>query len=260
MQIVRITDRESSAYGILQGHEIAVCSGTPFTGLTPTAQTVPLATAQLLTPCLPGKMIAVWRNSRALLQSRSATSTVDLCYVLKPPSSFIGTGEPIRLPAAANNVIFEAELGIVIGTRCKAVTEADAARFVLGWTIVNEVTALDIVAREPTFPQYTRAKGFDTFGVFGPAIQTVFDPAAARIITYQNGVLRQNFGTSDLVRGPYRIVSELSHDMTLEPGDVVACGSSLGVEPMRAGDVIRIEIPEIGVLQNPVIEEPRTAM
>src|ERR1044072_9258937 len=75
----------------------------------------------------------------------------------------------------------------------------------------------------------------------------------ATIMTYQNGVLRQNFGTYDLVRGPYRIVSELSHDMTLEPGDIIACGSSLGVEPMRPGDVITIEITEIGVLQNLVI-------
>ncbi|GAA5236266.1 DUF2437 domain-containing protein [Verticiella sediminum] len=250
MRIVRVRHQGESRYGLLGGARVELCRGTPFSDLTRTGDV--LCRPPLLAPLTPGKMVAVWRNSRALVVASKARETIDLCYVLKPPSSFIGPDATIVLPPAASRVIFEGELGMVVGRRCKAVSEAHAPSFILGWTIVNEVTASDIIQREPDFPQYTRAKSFDTFGVFGPVVDTDFAPHSAVIRTRQNGELRQEFAVGDLVRGPYRILSELSHDMTLEPGDVIACGSSLGVQPIAAGDVIEIEITGLGVLRNPV--------
>jgi 2-keto-4-pentenoate hydratase/2-oxohepta-3-ene-1,7-dioic acid hydratase in catechol pathway len=254
-RIVRIRDRGEEVYGLLKNGQIEICAGTPFVGLRGTGNLLPAASARFLPPVVASKMVAVWRNSEPLIRASKGRATTDLCYVIKPPSSFIGDGEAIVLPAAAHKVIFEAELGLVVGRRCRYVEEEHAPSCVLGWTVVNEVTASDIVHREPSFAQHTRAKGFDTFGVFGPVVDTEFEAEKANIRAYQNGELRQDFNVRDLVRKPYRILAELSRDMTLEPGDIIACGSSLGVAPMLACDMITIEIPGLGRLTNPVVAE-----
>jgi 2-keto-4-pentenoate hydratase/2-oxohepta-3-ene-1,7-dioic acid hydratase in catechol pathway len=255
VKIVRIIQQGSVYYGLLHGETVEICQGTPFSKLIPTGAIIPLPVGPILPPCTPSKMVAVWRNSRAYIQSIDAPETVDLCYIIKPPSSFIGSGDTILLPAVSQKTIFEAELGIVVGQRCKRISEGDAPKYILGYTVVNEVTASDIVPRDKNFPQHTRAKSFDTFGVFGPSIDTDFNPSSAMIRAYQNDELRQDFAVSDLIRGPHCILSELSYDMTLEPGDVIACGSSLGIQPMHPGDEIVIEIPGLGRLANPVANE-----
>ena len=255
MKIVRIRQRGEVVYGLLHGERVEICQGTPFSKLIPTGEIIPFPVGTILPPCTPSKMVAIWRNSRRYIESIGAPETIDLCYVIKPSSSFIGSGKTILLPSVSHKTIFEAELGIVVGQRCKRISEGDASKYILGYTVVNEVTASDIVPRDGSFPQHTRAKSFDTFGVFGPSIDTDFNPASARIRAYQNGELQQDFAVEDLVRGPYRILSELSHDMTLEPGDVVACGSSLGIQPMHPGDEIVIEITGLGRLTNPVANE-----
>jgi 2-keto-4-pentenoate hydratase/2-oxohepta-3-ene-1,7-dioic acid hydratase in catechol pathway len=255
VRFVRLRHRGEEIYGLVADDRIELCGGTPFGGFTATGEYLPADAAELLMPVRPSKMVAVWRNSRPLIRSLVASETRDLCYVLKPPSSFIGNGAPIVLPRASSRVIFEAELGMVVGKRCRHVGEAEASSYILGWTIVNEVTASDLIARDPSFAQHTRAKAFDSFGVFGPLVDTAFDWTKAVIRAYQNGELRQEFRSFDLVRSPYRILSELSYDMTLEPGDLIACGSSLGVQAMRAGDLIDIEIEGLGILRNPVVED-----
>lgn len=255
MRIVRLRHQGAEVYGREVGSQIEPCAGTPFDGLRGQGELLARSACELLAPLCPSKMIAVWRNSKPLIQSLHASATRELCYVLKPPSCFIGPEAAIVLPAHASRVIFEAELGMVIGKKCRRVSEDEAPGYILGWTIVNEVTASDVITRDPAFPQHTRAKSFDTFGVFGPVVDTEFDWPNATIRARQNGQLRQEFRTVDLVRSPCRILSQLSHDMTLEPGDVVACGSSLGVQPMAHGDRIAIEIPGLGILSNPVVRE-----
>ena len=255
MKIVRIRINGANRYGTLMDQQVRLCNGDPFVGLEPTSELLLLSDVELLPPVPATKMVAVWGNSRPLLQSRGTNPTIDICYLIKPPSSFITHGQAIVLPAVSGKVIFEAELGIVIGRRCRHVTEQDAANFILGWTAVNEVTAPDLVGRDPTFAQNNRAKVFDTFGVFGPWVETEVDLSMVRIRTWQNDVVRQDFTVTDLVRSPHQIVAELSADMTLEPGDVIACGSSLGVAPMQAGDVIRIDVSGVATLVNPVVSE-----
>src|SRR5205814_6306602 len=145
----------------------------------------------------------------------------------------------IRAPRSyAGKVVYEGELGIVIGKRCSAVAEADAGRCIFGYTCINDVTAIEIITRDPGFAQWTRAKSFDSFGVFGPVIATGVDPAKLVVKTILNGQERQNYPLSDIIFPPARLVSLVSHDMTLEPGDVIACGTSVGVGSMKPGSVI----------------------
>jgi len=120
----------------------------------------------------------------------------------------------------------------------------------LGCTIANDVTAMELIARDPSFAQWSRAKSFDTFGVLGPWIDTTFDWATASVRTRVNGRERQNYPLNDMIFEPCELLSRLSHDMTLEPGDVVLCGTSVGALPMRPGTEIEVEIDGLGVLAN----------
>ena len=145
-------------------------------------------------------------------------------------------------------VVYEGELGIVIGKRCRAVSEADSASCIFGYTCINDVTAIDLLNKDPGFAQWTRAKGFDTFGVFGPVIATDVDPAKLIVKTILNGQERQNYPLSDTIFAPKELVSLISHDMTLEAGDVIACGTSVGVGSMKPGSTVSIVIEGIGTL------------
>jgi len=112
------------------------------------------------------------------------------------------------------------------------------------------VTALELLQRDPAFPQWARAKSFDGFGALGPVIETAFDPAGATLRTLVGGRERQNYALSDMFFPPAELVSRLSHDMTLEPGDVILCGTSLGVLPMKPGTTVEVVVDGIGTLAN----------
>jgi 2-keto-4-pentenoate hydratase/2-oxohepta-3-ene-1,7-dioic acid hydratase in catechol pathway len=144
--------------------------------------------------------------------------------------------------------VYEGELGIVIGRRALDLAPEQAAEAIFGYTCVNDVTALDLVTTEPA--QWTRAKSFDGFGPFGPVIATGLDVALLSVRTLVNGRERQNYPISDLVFSPHELVSWLSRDLTLEPGDVIACGTSLGVGVLKPGTTVEVEVPGIGVLKN----------
>jgi 2-keto-4-pentenoate hydratase/2-oxohepta-3-ene-1,7-dioic acid hydratase in catechol pathway len=255
MKIVRFENGSGPRFGRLDGAVITVCGGSIATGLTPTNETVQLDSVRLLYPSQASKMVAIWRNSIPLIRHMKEEPTKEVCFVLKPPSCYASDGDTIILPADTERVIFEAELGAVIGRRCKNVSADEAQSVIFGWTAVNEVTAQDVVNRDAIFPQHTKAKSYDTFGVFGPVIETDLDLDQAAIRCFQNGELRQNFSVADLARKPYELVSLMSHLMTLEPGDVISCGSSLGVRPMEDGDEIIVEVTGIGKLTNPVRKE-----
>jgi len=139
----------------------------------------------------------------------------------------------------------------VIGKRCYQVSENDAAAFIFGFTCINDVTALDLITEEPSFPQWTRAKSFEGFGAFGPVIATGLQPEDLAVRTILNGQERQNYPISDMIIPPLRVVSLLSHDMTLLPGDVICCGTSLGVGAMKGPrDEVEMGIDPIGTLRN----------
>lgn len=238
-------------FGKLTGGVIECFHGNLFVNPVASGETLPLHAVTVLTPCQPSKMVALWNNFRALAEKLNQAIPPEPLYFLKGNNTFHPHGEPIRVPAAyGGKVVYEGELGIVIGKRCSAVREADARDFIFGYTCINDVTAADLLFKDASFAQWTRAKSFDTFGVFGPVIATGIDPLALTIRTILNGQERQNYPVSDMIFPPAALVSLISQDMTLEPGDIIACGTSIGVGSMKAGSEVSVVITGIGELRN----------
>ena len=172
-------------------------------------------------------------------------------YFIKAASSYCAQGQAVICPPNYDGrVVYEGELGLVIGKSCKNAGPDEALAAIFGVTCVNDVTALDLLNRDASFAQWTCAKSFDTFGVFGPVIATGLDLNALTVKTLVNGRERQNYPCSDMIFSPAQIVSALSKEMTLRPGDLIACGTSLGVLPMKPDTVVEVVIDGIGVLRN----------
>ena len=254
---IRFEHQGQTGFGALDGATIRVHEGDMFEDPRPTGATLPLAEVKVLTPCTPSKMICLWNNFHALAARLGVAEPDEPLYFLKSPSAFLAHGETIRRPPSySGNVVYEGELGIVIGKRCSNVSEAEAAGHIFGYTCVDDVTAADLIPKNPTFAQWARAKSFDTFGVFGPVIATGLDPTRLSIRTVLDGQERQNYPVSDMIFQPHRLVSFLSRDMTLLPGDVIACGTSIGVSAMRGPrHTIEISIEGIGTLSNPFVQQ-----
>jgi len=248
---IRFTRHGTAGIGLLEGDRVQPVRGEMFGAWAPDGTTVPVSEITILTPCTPSKMIAVWNNYHELAARLGLAVPEEPLYLFKAPSSFLAHGQVIRAPESyAGNVVFEGELGVVIGRTCRALPEQEAAGCIFGYTCVNDVTASQIINRDPAFPQWARAKSFDTFGVFGPVIATGIDPAALRVRTVVDGHEYQNYPVSDMVFPPARLVSLISRDLTLEPGDIIACGTSVGVESLRPGSRVAVTIDGIGTLEN----------
>lgn len=256
MKYVRFQREGRSGFGVLeQENQIRVATGEMFDRPQLIESTLPLERVRLLPPCNPGAMIALWNNSKVQIAKFRRETPEEVLYFLKPSSCFIAHGDSILYPKTeTKRVVLEGEIGIVIGRICKMVTAQQAKDFIFGYTVVNDVTAQDVVKRDPTFPQYSRAKGYDTFGSFGPCIDTEVDPLTLRIESFINGKRCQDYPVTDLVFNPYEIVADISRTMTLRPGDVITCGTSLGADPIVPGDAVEIRIDGIGSLINHVVE------
>jgi 2-keto-4-pentenoate hydratase/2-oxohepta-3-ene-1,7-dioic acid hydratase in catechol pathway len=197
----------------------------------------------------PSKIVCVGRNYVEHAREHGAEVPKSPLLFLKPPSSLIGNDEPIVLPPASSQVEHEAEIGIVIGTRLQRATPAEAEAGIRGFVCLNDVTARDLQRADG---QWSRAKGFDTFCPVGPRVVGGLNWRELEVLARVNGVERQRGRASEMVFPIPDLLSYISHVMTLEPGDLVATGTPSGVGPIRAGDVVEVEIPGIGVLRNPV--------
>ncbi len=217
----------------------------------PSGVTVANGAFTLLPPCTPSKIIALWNNFHALGAKLGKSAPSHPLYLIKPGSCLAGPGEAIMRPLAyRGKIAFEGELGIVIGRHCKDVAASGAADYVLGYTCVNDVTAAEVLNENPDFAQWCRSKGYDSFGCVGPVIASELDWARAQVITRLDGVERQNYPLADMIFPPLELVSRISHDMSLLPGDVIACGTSLGVGSIRDGSSVEVTIDGIGSLFN----------
>ena len=248
---LRFSQHGKTGFGQLEGASINVFEGDMFGDARATGATLALANVKLLTPCQPTKMVALWNNFRALAEKLGQSIPPEPLYFLKANNAFHPPIEPIRVPPSyAGKVVYEGELGVVIGKRAQAVSVETAPSHIFGYTCINDVTASELLFKDASFAQWTRAKSFDTFGVFGPVIATGLDPMTLTIRTILNGQERQNYPVADMIFPPAKLVSLISQDMTLEPGDVIACGTSIGVGSMKAGSDISIIIDGIGELKN----------
>lgn len=235
----------------LAGETLRLHDGDIFAPGVATGESVPAAEARWLTPVQPSKMVALWNNFRASAEKNGWAIPAEPLHFIKTPNSFNAHGQPIRAPKSySGRVAYEGELGIVIGRTCTAVSVEEAPAHILGYTCVNDVTAMELLQRDPSFPQWTRAKNFDGFGAFGPVVATGLDPATLTVRTLVNGRERQNYRADDMIFPPAELVSRISQDMTLASGDVIACGTSLGVLPMKPGTTIEVAIDGIGTLRN----------
>jgi 2-keto-4-pentenoate hydratase/2-oxohepta-3-ene-1,7-dioic acid hydratase in catechol pathway len=238
-------------FGTLEGEAIRAHAGDLFAGATPTGETLAREDVALLPPVRPGLFVGLWNNYREAAAKQNLAIPETPLYFLKSPRSVIGPEAPIRPPPSyAGRVIYEGELGLVIGRRVHDADEAEAEASIFGLTCVNDVTALDLLNADPSFAQWARAKGCDSFGPIGPAIATGLDWPTLRVQVALNGRVRQDYPCSDMILPPARIVSLLSREMTLEPGDVIACGTSVGALPMRPGMAVEVTIAGIGTLRN----------
>jgi 2-keto-4-pentenoate hydratase/2-oxohepta-3-ene-1,7-dioic acid hydratase in catechol pathway len=228
---------------------------------------VPLAAARLHAPVVrPPKFLAVGLNySDHVAEAGLQTPLVPTIFN-KQSTCVVGHRDPIERPRVARELDYEGELAFVIGRRCRHVSRERADEVIAGFLVANDVSVRD---RQTATPTITLAKSADTHGPLGPWITSrdeVADPHALRIRTWVNGELRQDSSTSELVFDCRALVAHLSAVFTLEPGDVVATGTPSGVgwfmDPPRfleAGDVVRVEIEGLGVLENPVVDEPDSA-
>jgi 2-keto-4-pentenoate hydratase/2-oxohepta-3-ene-1,7-dioic acid hydratase in catechol pathway len=248
---IRFEHSGKTKFGTLENRTITMYEGNIFKNPTKSGETISLDEVELLTPTEPSKMIAMWNNFHALAEKMGNDIPPEPLYLFKAPSSFIPGGKPIRRPLSYDGkVAFEGELGIVIKKSCKDVSESEIAGYIFGYTCINDVTAVEILNKDKSFTQWCRAKSYDTFGIFGPVVATGLNPDKLVIRTHLNGQERQNYPVSDMIFSPMRLVSLLSQDLTLLPGDVIACGTSVGVGSMKPGNRIEVTIDGIGTLSN----------
>jgi 2-keto-4-pentenoate hydratase/2-oxohepta-3-ene-1,7-dioic acid hydratase in catechol pathway len=222
----------------------------PLAPPAPSGATLPLAGLALLPPVRrPGQIVGLWNNFRAAAQKNGWAEPAEPLYFLKSPHSLLAPGGAIPVPPPeVGRVAYEGELALVIGRRAQAVAAADAPAHIAGWCCANDVTALELLQRDPSFPQWTRAKSFPGFCPLGPLLATAFDPAAAEVVVRVGGRERQRYPLADMIFPPAELVARISRDTTLEPGDVILCGTSLGVLPMRPPCRVEVEIAGLGVL------------
>ncbi len=224
------------------------------------------AEVQLLAPVpRPPKFLAIGLNYADHVAESATPKPDHQLWFNKQSTCVIGPGGPIHVPRVSDVGDYEGELAFVIGRRCRHVPASRAAEVVAGYTIVNDVSVRDWQRRTPTM---TMGKSFDTHGPMGPWLVTpdeLGDPHALRLQTWVNDDLVQDSSTQHLIFDCWQMIEHLSSAFTLEPGDVISTGTPGGVgiartPPLllRHGDAVRIEVEGIGVLENPVIDEPDT--
>jgi len=248
---VRVETLSGARYCEVENQTLWVLDAAPWwVGARRTEESLPLQGARLLAPSEASKIVCVGQNYRKHAAEMGKPIPEEPLLFLKPPSALNGAGQPIVLPPESKEVHHEAELALVIGERLTRVGEAEAARGIFAVSCFNDVTARDIQKREI---QHTRAKSYDTFACCGPWMVRGLSPNDLRVQARVNGQPRQDGRTSDMIFPPARLVSFISHVMTLMPGDLISTGTPSGVGRLEAGDLVEIEIEGIGVLGNPVI-------
>ena len=251
---IKFEHNNSQSFGIVNDNQITVYEGDMFNNPTETDTKINFNDVIVKNPCQPSKMIALWNNYQSLANEKGLSKPNNPLYLNKAISCIIDQGENIIRPKSyEESIFFEGELGIVIGKKCKDVSVNDSSNYIFGYTCINDVTAMDLVKKDPTFDQWTRSKSYDTFGIFGPCIATDVDPMALEITTTVDGEIKQNYKTNDMFFNVFEIVSFLSHDMTLNPGDIIACGTNSGLGPMNSNESVTVSITSIGKVTNKLI-------
>lgn len=230
--------------------------------VAPAAARLPLSQVRLLAPLRPGRIVGAAHNFRDAVAERKMAPPDKPVTFLKEPGAVIGPTDTIVLPAGIGGVTYEAELAAVIGRRADAVSESDALSYVAGYCVLNDVSASEVIKADGHF---RRGKNFPTFCPMGPALvsaSAVPDPQRLRVRLAMDGVTLQDGTTADMLFSVAALISLLSAEHALEPGDVIATGTPAGVAPMRdpptwlrPGAVLETEVEGLGRLVNPIVEQ-----
>ncbi len=283
MKIVSIRKGERTTYGLVQDNKISTKDDITYSTGIPIPINVKdfmfdgwydelkskisniefkhdLSEFEILTPIPnPNKIICLAFNYKDHAKEQKLEPPEEPAIVNKPRTALNGTNSEIICPNFVKELDYEIELALIIGKKCKNITEQDAMNYVFGYMILNDVSARDIQEMDK---QFTRAKSFDTFAPCGPWITTkdeINDPQNLKLLTKVNGITRQDSTTANMFIKIPSIISILSRSMTLEPGDIISTGTAAGValnNPhipyLKDGDIIDMEIEKLGAIQNTV--------
>jgi 2-keto-4-pentenoate hydratase/2-oxohepta-3-ene-1,7-dioic acid hydratase in catechol pathway len=251
MRYARFSHQDRVAYAVVNGDTLAVLHGNPLKELAePTGEHLAISDVTLLAPCEPSKIVCVGINYAEHIAEMGLQASAEPTLFLKPPSALIGHGQAIVLPQQSQQVDLEVELAVVIGHHAKNVSEAEALGVVWGYTIANDVTARDLQA---TDAQWMRSKSFDTFCPVGPWVDTDWQPSGQRIWSDIDGVVAQESKLAAMIADVPRIISYVSQNLTLEPGDLILTGTPQGITQIRHGNSVTVAVAGLGALTNPVI-------
>lgn len=251
MRVARFSLNGEPRFGVLDGPELVILKGHPLVnGYETTGERVPLKDVKLLAPTIPSKVVCVGKNYLDHVGEMGLEINPEPTIFFKPSSSIIGPGDSIVLPAQSNQVELEVELTIVMGQIAKNVSEKDALNYVWGFTVANDVTARDLQA---TDDQWARSKAFDTFCPLGPWIETEFVPDGQILESRIDGETKQQASIDAMIHSVPKIISYVSQNMTLLPGDVILTGTPAGITKIQSGEMIECEVEGIGTLLNPVL-------
>ena len=237
----------------MEGGAVKLLDRAPFGEFKATGESLELETARLLAPAEPTKIVCVAHNYKDLAQSIGEPLPTEPLIFFKPPTCLIGPEEPIIHPRGVERVIFEGEVGLVIGRPMKNVAPEKTREHLLGVTCFNDVTERAMIERDHFL--LAMGKGMDTFGPAGPWVDSEADPNNIRLTTRLNGRIKQQADTSECIFTVEEILSFISSRVTLVPGDIVSCGTPGGIDTLLPGDRIEVELSGLGVLSNPVVEQ-----
>ena len=251
MKVARFSQGDEVRFGVLDGPELVVLKGHPIVnGYEPSGERVPLKEVKLLAPSIPSKIVCVGKNYPAHIDEMGMAADAEPALFLKPSSAIVGPGDNIFLPQQSGQVELEVELALVIGALTRNVSPEDALQYVWGFTVANDVTARDLQASDA---QWMRSKSFDSFCPIGPWLETEFIPEDQMIESRINGEVVQSSTIDQMIFTVPQIISYVSHNMTLLPGDVIITGTPAGITKINSGDIVECEVEGVGTLINHVV-------
>jgi len=252
VRFARIRTAHGDRYGRIEGDRALILDAAPWDDGKATGETPTIADGDLLCPVDARKIFGIGKNYKAHANEMGGDVPKEPLVFAKATSSLLGPGGTVLLPSESVRVDYEAELGVVIGRRCRRVSVDEALSCVFGYTVVCDVTARDLQFGDG---QWTRAKSFDTFCPVGPHVVTGIDPGELDLRLTIRGETRQAANTRDMVFDVARLVSHVSSFATLEPGDLIATGTPDGVGPLAEGDEVDVSISDVGSLSFRVARE-----
>lgn len=251
MKFIRYRFGDRVCWGRLEGDTVVELSAAPWSADFREMRRFALdPETPILPPCEPTKIVCVGKNYAAHIKELhpGEDSPNEPLLFLKPPSALLPPRGKILMPPQSERIEYEGELAVVIGRRLAWGAPEDASMAIFGYTLANDVTARDLQKKDG---QWTRGKGFDTFCPVGPLV-TRFIPGGSTLITRVNGEERQRASLDQMIFKPPEIVRHISQVMTLFAGDLILTGTPEGVGPLKAGDVVEVEMQGIGILHNSV--------